>query len=252
MIERLTGDQLTVAFVAEFSRGKSELINSIFFADYGSRILPSSAGRTTMCPTELLYDASRPPSIDLLPIAHPRPAAPRSAELKRFPDEWTRIALDIESTDSMSAALKRVGDVTHVSRSEAERLGFVIDLDRRGRPQAGCRGQCRNTVLAPCADQLPAPAAGEGAGDSRHAGPQRDRRRTGADAVAAAECPCGAVHSRRRYRRHPLRLGSVAPARHRRAQRAARPDGRAQQDRRTVGRPALRIRDRPGNHAPGP
>jgi hypothetical protein len=35
-------------------RGKSELINAIFFADYGKRILPSSAGRTTMRPTELL------------------------------------------------------------------------------------------------------------------------------------------------------------------------------------------------------
>jgi len=32
------------------------------------RLLPSSAGRTTMCPTELLWDPSRPPSIRLLPI----------------------------------------------------------------------------------------------------------------------------------------------------------------------------------------
>src|SRR6201997_448720 len=54
--ERLSGDRLVVAFIAEFSRGKSELINAIFFADYGRRLLPSSAGRTTMCPAELLYD----------------------------------------------------------------------------------------------------------------------------------------------------------------------------------------------------
>jgi hypothetical protein len=33
--DRLTGDKLVIAFVAEFSRGKSELINAIFFADYG-------------------------------------------------------------------------------------------------------------------------------------------------------------------------------------------------------------------------
>jgi hypothetical protein len=57
--ERLREDRLNVAFVAEFSRGKSELINAIFFADYGDRMLPSSAGRTTMCPTELLYDAGQ-------------------------------------------------------------------------------------------------------------------------------------------------------------------------------------------------
>src|SRR5881398_830588 len=68
ILERLGEDQLVVAFVAEFSRGKSELINAIFFADFGQRLLPSSAGRTTMCPTELLYDASRSPAIRLLPI----------------------------------------------------------------------------------------------------------------------------------------------------------------------------------------
>ncbi len=68
LLERLHQDKLVVAFVAEFSRGKSELINAIFFADFGARLLPSSAGRTTMCPTELLHDPSRPPSIRLLPI----------------------------------------------------------------------------------------------------------------------------------------------------------------------------------------
>ena len=66
--ERLVDDKLSIAFVAEFSRGKSELINAIFFADYGQRILPSSAGRTTMCPTELMYDETVPPCIRLLPI----------------------------------------------------------------------------------------------------------------------------------------------------------------------------------------
>jgi hypothetical protein len=45
---RLAGDKLVLAFVAEFSRGKSELINAIFFADTGRRILPASPGRTTM------------------------------------------------------------------------------------------------------------------------------------------------------------------------------------------------------------
>ena len=48
VLEKLREDRLQVAFVAEFSRGKSELINAIFFADYGDRMLPSTAGRTTM------------------------------------------------------------------------------------------------------------------------------------------------------------------------------------------------------------
>ena len=51
---QVRADKVTVAFVAEFSRGKSELINALFFAGYGRRIMPAAAGRTTMCPTELL------------------------------------------------------------------------------------------------------------------------------------------------------------------------------------------------------
>ena len=65
---QMRSDKVMVAFVAEFSRGKSELINAIFFADYGRRIMPAGAGRTTMCPTELGYDADVPPSLRLLPI----------------------------------------------------------------------------------------------------------------------------------------------------------------------------------------
>ena len=68
LLERLREDRISIAFVAEFSRGKSELINSIFFAEYGQRVLPSSAGRTTMCPTELMYDPGLPASVRLLPI----------------------------------------------------------------------------------------------------------------------------------------------------------------------------------------
>ena len=68
LLERLAEERMTVAFVAEFSRGKSELINAIFFADLGGRLLPSSAGRTTMCPTELCWPHGAHPEIRLLPI----------------------------------------------------------------------------------------------------------------------------------------------------------------------------------------
>lgn len=49
----LESDRITLAFVAEYSRGKTELINALFFAETGVRLLPSSPGRTTMSPTEL-------------------------------------------------------------------------------------------------------------------------------------------------------------------------------------------------------
>ncbi|HNF89588.1 MAG TPA: hypothetical protein PLL19_09670, partial [Thiobacillaceae bacterium] len=51
LTENLKRDRLMVAFVAEFSRGKTELINALFFSDFKQRLLPSDAGRTTMCPT---------------------------------------------------------------------------------------------------------------------------------------------------------------------------------------------------------
>src|SRR5256885_14644606 len=35
---QVRGDKVMVAFVAEFSRGKSELINAVFFAHYGRRL----------------------------------------------------------------------------------------------------------------------------------------------------------------------------------------------------------------------
>ncbi len=57
ILAALRSDRLTIAFVAEFARGKTELINAIFFSEYDRRLLPSEAGRTTMCPTELLYDS---------------------------------------------------------------------------------------------------------------------------------------------------------------------------------------------------
>lgn len=123
VLERLAEDKLNVAFVAEFSRGKSELINAIFFANYGKRLLPSSAGRTTMCPTELMYDKSKPGSITLLPI-ETRLSDVTTSEYKRYPDEWTTITFNINDNDSMVAAFTEVSRTKTVTPEEAEKLGL--------------------------------------------------------------------------------------------------------------------------------
>ena len=68
LIESLRNDRMTLAFLAEFSRGKTELINAMFFSDFKQRLLPSNVGRTTMCPTEIFYDAAEEPYMRLLPI----------------------------------------------------------------------------------------------------------------------------------------------------------------------------------------
>jgi len=125
LLERLREDRLNVAFVAEFSRGKSELINAIFFADYGNRMLPSSAGRTTMCPTELLYDATKAPCIELLPI-QTRASNSSVTEYKRYPEEWSMLPLDVESADGIQDALRQVSETIRVLPDEAGRLGFDV------------------------------------------------------------------------------------------------------------------------------
>ncbi|MDO8298660.1 dynamin family protein [Lacisediminimonas sp.] len=125
---RLSEDKLVVAFVAEFSRGKSELINAIFFAGYGRRILPSSAGRTTMCPTELMYDETLPPSIRLLPI-ETRAQPESTSDLRARPEAWEVAPLDIASSDGMLEAFRQVSTTKRVSVEDARRYGLYRDDD---------------------------------------------------------------------------------------------------------------------------
>ncbi len=145
LLERLREDKLIIAFVAEFSRGKSELINAIFFGDYGNRILPSTAGRTTMCPTELLFEAGKPPSIELLPI-ETRSTNASVAEFKRFTEEWRVVELDTASAEAMHAALSRVGEQKLVSQELAAKLGFAIDAEGK----AGLKPDAEGLVEIPC------------------------------------------------------------------------------------------------------
>ena len=126
--ERLAGDKLVVAFVAEFSRGKSELINAIFFADYGRRILPSAAGRTTMCPTELMYDPALPPCIRALPI-ETRARIGNTSDFKRAAVEWRDFPLDTDSPEGMLEAFKLVSETVRVSAEEARIYGLYDPAD---------------------------------------------------------------------------------------------------------------------------
>ncbi len=123
-VARLASDRLSIAFVAEYSRGKSELINAIFFADAGRRIVPSAAGRTTMCPTELLYDAARPASIRLLPIETRLVDTPLS-ELRSSESQWHELPIDANDPDSLSRAFGRVQETNWVDREQAELLGLL-------------------------------------------------------------------------------------------------------------------------------
>ncbi|MDR3411132.1 MAG: dynamin family protein [Formivibrio sp.] len=128
LVEKLREDKLNIAFVAEFSRGKSELINAIFFAHFGQRILPSSAGRTTMCPTELLFEASEPPSLKLLPI-ETRASDTSTQEYRRYQDEWKVFPLDLENPNSIQATFQEIGKTRKVSLDSAKQYGLYDESD---------------------------------------------------------------------------------------------------------------------------
>ncbi|MDO4232194.1 MAG: dynamin family protein [Lautropia sp.] len=132
LVERLHESRLKVAFVAEFSRGKSELINAIFFAQYGQRIVPSSAGRTTMCPTELLYDPSMPVGIRLLPI-DTRLLPVSLAELRNQDEHWRFIPVDMEDVASLRTAFDSVRETILVPTERATELGLYDSEDSIGR-----------------------------------------------------------------------------------------------------------------------
>ena len=130
IMDHLRDDRMAVAFVAEFSRGKSELINAIFFAQYGGRVLPSTAGRTTMCPTELLFDADRHVGIRLLPIETRKDTA-TIAELKQDDSRWRFVPIDATDVNSLRQAFECVRETRRVAAGEAARMGMYDENDDR-------------------------------------------------------------------------------------------------------------------------
>src|SRR5690606_41156501 len=116
LVESLKHDRITLAFIAEFSRGKTELINAMLFGQFKRRILPSDVGRTTMCPTELMHDPDDEPYIRLLPI-ETRKRAETIAALKRKPVEWIKVRIDPTSESELDEALQaRVQTKTMTTR----------------------------------------------------------------------------------------------------------------------------------------
>jgi hypothetical protein len=120
---RISNERLTIAFVGEFSRGKSELVNALFFGDLGSRLVPSGMGATTMCPTEILWDPARPVALMLLPI-ETRQGPQALREHIAQPEGWTQIAIDPKDRESVSRACHAISETRRMSAEDAAALGF--------------------------------------------------------------------------------------------------------------------------------
>ena len=138
--DRLSGDKLVLAFVAEFSRGKSELINAIFFADAGRRVLPATPGRTTMCPVELFFDAERPARLSLLPI-ETRLQGLSLSELRGRDEPWQHVPLDPLDRDALADALSAVTRTQRVDKADAVALGFWSDEHPQDNPPLEADGR---------------------------------------------------------------------------------------------------------------
>ena len=136
---QMRSDKVMVAFVAEFSRGKSELINAIFFAGYKRRIMPAGAGRTTMCPTELGYDSDVPPCLRLLPI-ETRLQPQALSEWRLVPEKWVRIDLDVNDPAQLARTFEKVAEVRHVTKDEARGLGFWHEESPEQNPMVNAQG----------------------------------------------------------------------------------------------------------------
>lgn len=147
LVDRLAEDRLVVAFVAESSHGKSELINAIFFAE-GSRLPPHGETQTatravrTTCPIELLHDHVKPPCIELLPI-ETRATHASINEFKRFPEEWRVIPLDAQSPEAILGAYVHANRTKRIPLEEARRCG-LWDQAASGGPSAD------GTIEVPC------------------------------------------------------------------------------------------------------
>ncbi|MHB1941575.1 MAG: dynamin family protein [Acidiferrobacteraceae bacterium] len=136
LLETLRADKIVIAVMGEYSRGKTELLNAIFFADQGTRLMPSAAGRTTMCPVELRYDEIVPPCVRLLPI-ETRKTALTLAEYGRSPAQWTtRHILKPSSAQEWREVFLELTRTKMVDAIEAWELGLLAEdprLDQTGK-----------------------------------------------------------------------------------------------------------------------
>lgn len=128
LLENLGKGRLQLAFLAEFSRGKSELINALFFSSFKERLLPSNVGRTTMCPTEIFHDTSEEPYLKLLSV-ETRYRDESISQLKNMPVEWSKVRLNIHDAGQMKEALNALTDTKRVYALDARMMGLIPMFD---------------------------------------------------------------------------------------------------------------------------
>lgn len=143
-------DSLRIAFVGEFSRGKTELINALFFSDMGQRLLPSSSGQTTMCPVEIRGAPQGRPGLQLLPIAS-RSLDVSIEKLKKAGSAWRKFPLSVADKKERSESLAHLTETVCVAVEDARRIGLCPPLNRtpKNRERTVCPSCGLGKVLIP-------------------------------------------------------------------------------------------------------
>jgi hypothetical protein len=114
----LKSDTLSLGLVGEISRGKSELINAIFFGADSHPVLPVGPGPTTLCPTEIRFQAQSASSLQLLPIQTTEDPRPLLAWQEQ-PASWTHVELAADNPGQVTEALLRI-TLTQAQESSAD------------------------------------------------------------------------------------------------------------------------------------
>ena len=123
LLRRVKRERVTIAFVAEIARGKSELINGLFFSDLGRRLLPAGLGRTTCCVTELRFDRDMATGVRLLPI-ETRESARKFSDLYADPSQWRSVCFEADDAASVARALAALSETKRISLAEAVAWGL--------------------------------------------------------------------------------------------------------------------------------
>ncbi len=126
-LQTLNDSSFTLAVVGAYGRGKTTLVNTLLFGQYGQRILPSAPSGSIRCTTEIFCDPSQPSCVRLLPI-QTRDSNQSIDRFKRIPHHWLTFNFDPRDPAQARAAMARIAKVKTVTRAEADALGYNSDL----------------------------------------------------------------------------------------------------------------------------
>ncbi len=124
----LRRQRLTIAVTGDTACGKTELLNALFFADLGYRLLPTDAGRTTMCLTEIFHDPDQPAQLRLLPI-ETRTRDLSMKELRQQTSHWQVFPLPMDHPETLTSTLRKLSERRLLDRDDAAELGALADQD---------------------------------------------------------------------------------------------------------------------------